>query len=475
MQTLTLAAARALGAVVVLTTLGVTISISYTFGSEQYGDGSPVYGVLWASFAAVAAVCTFSLFGSREPRVQIASGIVVALCVLCSGLGSVISLGSRQEQLERAESGRESLYANLALARSALAQIPEHRDTTAIEGEQRLIAEMHRRDPKLKRDTARDLALINELELGRRAAAVKAQGLESWRVPGTPIVIAAMAGMNGLGLPVLLDGMNEKGLVGGLLNAPNTAVYQDVSTADSSTSIASVQMLTYALSNFATVDEVKAGFQKIKINRSTIAAYGNKSAPVRMTLHDAQGKSLVIEYLKGELVMTDNPTGVMTNDPAFRDQLNNIGQYANLTNVEKDPLVINGASYVPPSSGSGLHGLPGDYLSPSRFIRAIFLSKSAPATNTLIQQLNTAWHILGSFDIPPGAISLPASNAYGGGAGGVETTEWTAVADNKNLVYYVKTFANTNVQAFDLKKIDFDAKEVKYYSVDLPQSYIAIN
>ena len=175
MQTLTLAAARALGAVVVLTTLGVTISISYTFGSEQYGDGSPVYGVLWASFAAVAAVCTFSLFGSREARVQLASGIVVALCVLCSGLGSVISLGSRQEQLERAESGREALYANLSLARAALAQIPEHRDTTAIEGEQRLIAEMHRRDPKLKRDTARDLALINELELGRRAAAVKAQ------------------------------------------------------------------------------------------------------------------------------------------------------------------------------------------------------------------------------------------------------------------------------------------------------------
>ncbi len=285
----------------------------------------------------------------------------------------------------------------------------------------------------------------------------------------------AIAGMNGLGLPVLLDGMNEKGLVGGLLNAPNTAVYQEVSAADSATSIASVQMLTYALSNFATVDEVKAGFQQIKINRSTIAAYGNKSAPVRMTLHDAQGKSLVIEYLKGELVMTDNPTGVMTNDPAFREQLNNIGQYANLTNVEKDPIVINGTSFVPPSSGSGLHGLPGDYLSPSRFIRAVFLSKSAPASNTLVQQINTAWHILGSFDIPPGAISLPASNAYGGGAGGIETTEWTAVADNKNLLYYIKMFENTNVQAFDLKKIDFDAKEVKYYSLDKPQSYIAIN
>jgi choloylglycine hydrolase len=163
----------------------------------------------------------------------------------------------------------------------------------------------------------------------------------------------AAAGMNGLGMPILLDGMNEKGLVGGLLNAPNTAVYQLVSPADSANSIASVQILIYALTNFASVDEVKTGFQKIKVNRSTIPAYNNQTAPVRMTLHDAKGKSIVIEYLKGELVITDNPVGVMTNDPAFRDQLNNIGSYATLTNVEKNPIVINGATYVPPSSGSG--------------------------------------------------------------------------------------------------------------------------
>ena len=285
----------------------------------------------------------------------------------------------------------------------------------------------------------------------------------------------AVAGMNGLGMPVLVDGMNEKGLVGGLLNAPNTAMYQVVAPADSANSIASIQMLIYALTNFATVDEVKAAFAKIKVNRSIIPAYKNQSAPVHMTLHDAKGKSIVVEYLKGELVVTDNPTGVLTNDPAFSDQLNNIGNYANLTNVERNALVINGASYVPPSSGSGLHGLPGDYLSPSRFIRALFLSKSVPASYSTAQQTNTAWHILGSFDIPPGAISLPATNSYGGGAGGIEITEWSVVADNKNMMYYVKMFETTNVQSFDLKKINPDVKGIQYYDLSKPQSYIAIN
>lgn len=320
------------------------------------------------------------------------------------------------------------------------------------------------------------LPLKSQLTVIPRNFSVLGVGVDS--KPGTGLnwtTKYAVAGMNGLGMPVLLDGMNEKGLVGGLLNAPNTAVFQAVAPADSANSIASVQILMYALSNFATVDEAKAGFQKILVNRSVIPAFHNQSAPVRMTLHDAAGKSIVIEYLKGELVITDNPTTVMTNDPAFREQLNTIGSYANLTNVEKDPMVINGATYAPPSSGSGLHGLPGDYLSPSRFIRALFLSKSAPTNVSTEQQTNTAWHILGSFDIPPGAISLPASNAYGGGAGGVETTEWTIVADNKNMVYYVKMFDNTNVQAFDLKKIDFNAKEIKYYSLDKPQTYIPIN
>lgn len=320
------------------------------------------------------------------------------------------------------------------------------------------------------------LPLDSQLIIVPRGLAIHGIGTDS--NPGTGlnwISKYAVAGMNGLGMSVLVDGMNEKGLVGGLLNAPNTAVYQVVSPADSANSIASIQILIYALTNFATVDEVKVGFNKIKVNCSIIPAYHNQSVPVRMTLHDANGKSIVIEYLQGELVVTDNPIGVMTNDPPFREQLNNIGNYANLTNVERNPMVIDGATYIAPSSGTGLHGLPGDYLSPSRFIRALFLSKSVPTNYSTTQQTNTAWHILGSFDIPPGAISLPASNAYGGGAGGIEITEWSVVADIKNKMYYIKMFDNVNIQSFDLKKIDANVNELKYYDVNNPQTYISIN
>ena len=285
----------------------------------------------------------------------------------------------------------------------------------------------------------------------------------------------AVAGMNVFGLPTLVDGMNEKGLVGGLLNAPFTAQYQDVSQADSANSISSSQMLLFALTNFATVDEVKAGFKKMFVNRSTVAEYKNQTAPMRVPLHDAQGNSIVIEYIKGELVITDNPTHVCTNDPVMSEQFNNIGQYTNLTNIEQNPMVINGTTYQSPSSGNGMRGLPGDYLSPSRFIRALFLSKSVPTSYTTEKMVNAAWHITGSFDIPPGAITLSADNPYGGGVDGIEISEWIIVADSKNLIYNIKMFETTNVYAFDLKKIDMNAERLIYMKLDQPQSPILLN
>lgn len=271
-------------------------------------------------------------------------------------------------------------------------------------------------------------------------------------------------GMNGIHLPIFVDGMNEKGLTGGLLYAPNTAQYQDVASDKSANSIASYEMLTYALTNFATVDEAKAGFKNIMINKTGHAPF-NGTVPVHMTLHDTTGKNLVVEYNDGKLFTYDNPAGVMTNDPNFAYQLANIGLYANLSPKEAGLLDINNAKFSPPSSGSGLHGLPGDFLSPSRLIRALFFSSSAPTDATADKQVAIAFHILNNFDIPPGSIQLSSSNPYGGGGTGYERTEWSTVADAKNLVYYIKTYDNPTVQVLDMKNVDLSAKDVKTYTL----------
>ncbi len=283
----------------------------------------------------------------------------------------------------------------------------------------------------------------------------------------------AAVGASGIGLPIIVDGMNEKGLAGGMLYAPNISEYQEVSPAESATSIASYEMLVYALTNFASVEEAKAGFAKIKVNRSPQKVFKGV-VDLHLTMHDASGKSIVIEYIGGELQVSDNPTSILTNAPHFSWHLNNLGNYTNLSAKEPGNIKVGAATFSPWSTGYGMKGLPGDFSSPSRFLRAFFMKINAPTDKTTLQQVGTAFHFLNNFDLPPGAIAL-GSGGFGGGGGGYEITYWTAVSDMKNKVFYIKTFENPSIQAIDLNKVDVDGKEIQYFDLQTPWNITKLN
>lgn len=299
-----------------------------------------------------------------------------------------------------------------------------------------------------------------------RGLSIKGTGIDG--KPGSGLAWTskyAAIGANGVDLPIIVDGLNEKGLTGGMLYAPTISEFQEVSPIESAQSIASYEMLLYALTNFATVDEVKEGFRKIKVNRSPQKAFKGV-IPLHLTLHDAAGKSIVIEYVGGELQVFDNPTSVLTNGPQFPWHLTNLGNYAGLSTQEPSPLKLGDASFGAPSSGGGMAGLPGDFSSPSRFVRAALMKKHAPSKFTTRQQVSTAFHLLNNFDIPPGLVSL--DGAYGGGTGGYEITDWTAVSDMKNKVFYIRTHENPTIQAIAMADLDLDAAQILYFDLDNP-------
>ncbi len=280
----------------------------------------------------------------------------------------------------------------------------------------------------------------------------------------------AVVGLNALGLrDVLPDGMNEKGLAGGLLYFAGYAQFQNVAPAQTRRSINSSQLLTYVLTNFASIDEVKRGLPQVLVNGAAIKAFGGP-LPIHMTLHDRSGKSLSVEYIKGELTMMDNPTGTYTNDPPFPYHLAAAGNYANLSAMPPAGLTVNGLKLPPVSTGGGLHGLPGDFLSTSRFIRALMLSRFAPTNLTTAQQVGTAFHILGQFDLPPGSILLPPGGSFGG-AGSVTTyeiTEWTVVADQQNLIYYIQTYDNPGLRSLHFDQLPLDGGAIKVMPLNQP-------
>ncbi|MEP9352910.1 choloylglycine hydrolase family protein [Xanthobacter sp. KR7-65] len=272
----------------------------------------------------------------------------------------------------------------------------------------------------------------------------------------------AAVGLNALGLKIFVDGMNEKGLVGGLLYLPNVAQFQEVGPAEAKNSIASFELLTYVLTSFATVGEAKEGLPKIKVSRAPQTDFKGP-VPVHMTLHDATGASLVVEYVGGELQMHDNPTGVLTNAPTFDWHIANLGQYVSLSALEPPAMKVGPLTIAAPSTGAGLHGLPGDMLSPSRFLRAFFFSRNAPQPATPEAGLTTLHHLMSSFDIAPGSVVTKADSAAGGGVSGNETTEWTVYADLKNLRYTFTTYDNPDLQAIDMAKVKLDGKEPRIY------------
>ncbi len=283
----------------------------------------------------------------------------------------------------------------------------------------------------------------------------------------------AVIGASALGLPIVVDGLNEKGLAGGMLYAPGITEYQEVAPSESARSIASYEMLVYALTSFATVDEAREGFKQIKVNRSPQKAF-NGTVDLHLTLHDASGQSIVIEFIGGEMQISDNPTSVLTNAPHFNWHLNNLGNYTAVSNKEPGAIKLDNATIAPWSSGYGTLGIPGDWSSPSRFVRAFFMTRNAPTDKTTEQQVATAFHFLNNFDIPPGLISL-GEGGFGGGGGGYEITYWAAVSDLKNQVFYLRTHGNPAVQTIEMSKIDPEAKAIEYFDLNDSWNLIRLN
>ncbi|MEG6508050.1 choloylglycine hydrolase family protein [Methyloligella sp. 2.7D] len=273
----------------------------------------------------------------------------------------------------------------------------------------------------------------------------------------------AATGMNAVDTPFIVDGMNEKGLTGGMLYFPGYVGYVPADKADAEKAMGPWQFLSWALTNFATTDEVKKALANIQLADFPLPfKIGSvTSLPLHYTLHDTDGNSIVIEPVDGKLKVYDNPLGVMTNAPGFDWHLTNLKNYVKLSPVNVPPLKIDGESIASFGQGSGMLGVPGDPTPPSRFIRALGYAISAQVQPDTDSGVRMAEHIVNNFDIPAGFVQE--------GKGVNEITEWSTVADMTGLRYYFKTEDYQALREVDLKDFDLDAKEM--VSIPVDQSY----
>ena len=264
-----------------------------------------------------------------------------------------------------------------------------------------------------------------------------------------------IVGTNAFDMPCIIDGLNEKGLGVGLFYFPGYAQYQKVKDDENGKTLAPWELGVYLLGNCANVKEAVEAAQNIRVGEAVQKNMGFVP-PAHYILNDASGKSVVLEYVGGELKVHKNPLGVMSNSPTFDWHLTNLRNYVNLTVTNVPPVDVSGIKLPGFGQGSGMLGLPGDFTPPSRFIRAVAFSQSALPVATAQEGVLQAFHILNQFDIPKGA-----ARGVEGGKEVADYTLWTGASDLMNLRYYFRTFDNSRIRMIDLKQVNLNAKEIK--------------
>lgn len=271
-------------------------------------------------------------------------------------------------------------------------------------------------------------------------------------------------GLDGLNRSIALDGTNEAGLTVGALYHPGFAKYPAFDPATRARSIDPVDVTNYILGTFGSVAELRAGFGAVRVVDVVEQVLGF-AAPLHFIVLDPTGDSVVIEFLNGEVQITDALLGVLTNAPTYDWHLTNLRNFVNLSPVALPGREVGELDFRPLGAGSGMIGLPGDFTPPSRFVRAVAFSATARPTADADETVYEVFRILDNFNVPLGAAE--GSGLVDEDVGMRSATLWTSAVDTQNLILYYHTQHNRRVRMLDLKKIDFGAlQEIAYVPLD---------
>ncbi|NQZ15074.1 MAG: linear amide C-N hydrolase, partial [Alphaproteobacteria bacterium] len=192
--------------------------------------------------------------------------------------------------------------------------------------------------------------------------------------------------LSSYGQPFGPDGMNEHGLYVGMFYFPGFASLAPFNKKNSAKSMSVGDFMNWILSSFSTVEEVRQNIDEVIVVDVMDKNFGGAALPFHWKIADPSGKSIIIEITdQGHVEIFDAFLGVITNSPGYKWHLTNMRNYLGLQPEAFGTVEIDKFSFSPLGSGTGLHGLPGDYTPSSRFVGAAALTATArPLKNSTI-------------------------------------------------------------------------------------------
>ncbi len=253
-----------------------------------------------------------------------------------------------------------------------------------------------------------------------------------------------------------LDGINQHGLSAALLWQKG-AVFSSPGQPDMT--LEDADLVAWVLGNYILVPKAIEGLKLMKVwhNENLLPR------EVHLVLHDVKGNSAVVEWAAGELKVYagDDYQGILTNDPDYGQQAINLKKYSSLTNedVKENGVWVEGA---------GMRGMPGDFLSKSRFVRLYTLKNFALQsfhdghiyvlpTYGPDWSVQTVFQLLGRVDIPKGTITHTDPTL------GIvyPFSQWTLVRDHFRQRLYVRGCRNQIIRMIDLRKINWQGSAIE--------------
>ena len=251
--------------------------------------------------------------------------------------------------------------------------------------------------------------------------------------------------------PLYYDATNEKGLSMAGLNFPHYADYKPEEAGKDN--IAPFEFIPWILGQCATVDEVKILLKKINL----LEEHYNEElplSPLHWMIAD-RNSSIVVEPVKEGLKIYENPVGVLTNSPTFGMQLFYLNNYMRLSPKAPQNHFASELDLQRYSNGMGALGMPGDWSSQSRFVKATFTKMNSICGDSETESISQFFHILGSVEHQRGCVDME-NDLY-------EITIYSSCCNTDKGIYYYRTYDNSQIVAIDMHRENLDGAQIISY------------
>ena len=257
----------------------------------------------------------------------------------------------------------------------------------------------------------------------------------------------------GFGEPIMVDAVNTAGLMGALLHYPEYAFYSS-SSQPGKTMVHPGRLLSWLLGRCANIEEAVEQMSAAALENGLVQGH---PLPAHYIFSDRGGETIIIEPDADGVKIHRNTIGVLANSPDYLWHRTNLRLYTAVTNLPKAPQTISGYEIreFDERIGGGF-GLPGDYSSPSRFVRMAFMKQFAVQGKDELDGISRMFRAFAPVDTPEGVIKGdPAYEAY-------EQTLCISVMCAESGIYYFAPSQNRRISA--IRPLD-TAQGIQYFEL----------